>query len=194
MPATDPLGNRCDRIIRIHLRQLQVVEFDIHKSIRCAQRIYGRYGIFFQVASFEGLHLSPDLNRRLSAVATDCVHDTSSPEQTEIYERYGVQDLSSITAFLVYALHRPGTNSQSLGCGAYSPHRPNVFVSNAANPWVLAHEVAHVLLSDSPAAGHSNGPLDLMREGSVRTATDVDPVFSMNQIYFLRQSRHCLPC
>ena len=68
MPVTDPHGNRCDRMVRVHIRELSRPPFDLFQHVSCAQRIYGKYGVYFGVASMTSINVTQDVHARLARV------------------------------------------------------------------------------------------------------------------------------
>lgn len=191
MAMTDSLGHVCNRVVRVHLRFVQDALFNTSQALQAAQRVYGKYKIYFQLASQEAVRLDPQSFARLAVLETECAHGASSPEQAELYARFGVQDFRSITAFVVAALHKPVAKTYTLGCGTSAPHQPAVIVSHyARDPWVLAHEVGHLLTG----GGHSAGAADLMRSGPAHRVTDANPVFTYEQLEAVLRSPYCLPC
>lgn len=54
--------------------------------------VYGRYEVYFQLASVQALQLDPEVRAQLGVVNATCERDTSSPNQAELYEMHGVHD------------------------------------------------------------------------------------------------------
>jgi hypothetical protein len=191
MPMTDSLGQMCNRVVRVHLRLVQDADFNVFQAVRAAQRVYGKYKIYFQVATQQSVRLEPEAFARLTALETECLHGSSSPEHAELYARFGAQDFGSITAFVVHDIYRPVAKASLLGCGTAAPHQPSVILSRQAfDPWVLAHEVGHLLTG----LGHSAGSNDLIRSGPAHTITDTNPVLTPVQLEAALRSPYCLPC
>lgn len=199
MSRKDSFGNTCNKMVRIHFRQLQPIAFDLFQALSDAQRVYGKYGILVQSASFEAIRLKRQDMARLHSVETECFEDESSPEQTELYERFGVQDLSSITAFLVGTLPAPAhpplrQDTPALGCAGHSPHRPAIFIGAFPSPLTLAHEVGHILLEQAPGTlrDHANDPFNVMHPYQALSAKN--PRFSITQLEWMHRSQMLLPC
>jgi hypothetical protein len=198
---TDPLGNRCDRVLRLHCRQVNHTPDDIYLQIDRAQRIFGKYGIFLQVASIAALRMSNTDLTRLTSIVTECFADQSTAAQDDLYRRFGVQDLASVNAFFVQRLpvpaHPPLQQEDPLdGCAGHVPHRPMVLVAAFADTITLAHELGHVLLAHAPdhLREHSTGPVDVMREGRDDATTFKSARFSIKQLEWIRRSPLLLPC
>jgi hypothetical protein len=200
MPCVNTFGQRCDRVLRLHVRQVNHVAFDIHQSLQRAQRIYGKYGIFVQVSSIQGVQMPLRDVSRLSSVETECNANESSPEQAELFARFGVQDFASVTVFLVQTLPVPAKPPRKQetapdGCAGHAPHRPAVYLTAFVDNIVLAHELGHVLIEHSALPEHhTEGDRHVMRSGADEVMTIKDPTFSIRQLEAIRRSPFLLPC
>lgn len=92
MSSIDPLGNRCDRVLRVHVRRVHSGELDIALSTRFAQKIYGSIGIHFQVSSMETLSLIDADRERFATQETVCLSQVGNNERDELYRRFAVKD------------------------------------------------------------------------------------------------------
>jgi hypothetical protein len=201
MARIDPFGNRCDRVLRVHCRQINNTPDNLYLQIERAQRIFGKYGIFVQVGSIAAVRMSDSDLSRLSTVVTECFAGESTPVQDEIYKRFGVQDLVAVNVFFVQRLplpaHPPLRQDTVLdGCATYSLHRPMVMLASFADTITLAHELGHVLLGHAPehVQEHSTGPTNVMREGPDDTMTLKSARFNIPQIEWMRRSPLLLAC
>lgn len=195
MSSIDPLGNRCDRVLRVHVRRVHSGELDIALSTRFAQKIYGSIGIHFQISSMETLSLSDADRERFATQETVCLSQVGNNERDELYRRFAVKDFASITAFLIKGFVdplRPTSRYVAVGCAAHEPHQPAVYVGSQADPWALAHEVGHVLLEGE--LDHSDAPNNVMRSGIDDIRTLLAPAFDPEQVANIRRSRHLLRC
>jgi hypothetical protein len=195
MPSIDPFGSRCDRVLRVHFRRVHDVEFNLSLSIRFAQQIYGPHGIHLQIASMATVQMTVTDRERLGVQETFCLPNIGNDERDELYNRFGVQDFASITAFLLKGFADPfGRPSpfETVGCAAHPQHRPAVYLGSHADPWTLAHEVGHVLLGDH--LNHSDAPNNLMRSGHDERRTARNQVLDPEQVTYIRRSPYLLPC
>lgn len=192
MPCKDTFGNTCDRLIRVHIRQVQNVHFDIFKAIACAQKAYGEHGFLFEVASSESVRMNLPSLGKLAVVDTLCDWGRSSGDQAELYRRFGVQDLSAITAFLVQGIAQTATKEVN-GCAGHAPHQPAVFLGRDASAWTLAHEVGHVLLSSQFEPVHSPSNRNIMYLFPEHIGTE-NPEFTTQQVSQMRKSPYALAC
>lgn len=190
LPVTDPHGNRCDRMVRVHIRELARPPYDLFQHVSCAQRIYGRYGVYFCVASMASINVTAEVHTRLARVVMGA--GQASSEWADLYRRHGVQEISAITAFVVQRLIRG--RSSIYGTASHRPDIPSVVVSADSSDWVLAHEVGHVLIAGRGTDPHSKGPGELMREGRDHVSTEINPTFNEQQVAWIRQSPYSLPC
>lgn len=178
-------------MVRVHFREIARPPFDLFQHIAIAQRVYGKYGVYFCAASMTSIHVSAAEHAQLAAVGVG--RGQGSSQWAQLFARYGVQDFSSITAFIVRSLVRLPGQSSLYGTSNDEPHRPSVVIGADACDWVLAHEVGHVLLG-AAVPGHSRGHNELMREGPSHTTTETDPVFNEQQVEAIRSCRYALPC
>lgn len=202
MAIVDSFGRRCDKMLRLHFRQVNNTHFDTFQAVSRAQRIFGKYGIVIQTASVVALKLSNKDLSRFTVVTTECAADEESPEQSELYDRFGVRDFSSVTVFLVQLLKDP-VNPPLLpppdnfdGCAAYRPGRPAVFLDAFTNGYTLAHELTHVLLDHAPVLlqEHSKDPVNVLVDGLLETMTAKEPRLSTRQLEQVRRSPHLVNC
>lgn len=193
MAIKDPLGNTCDRLVSVHIRQLQAVDFDILGSVRCTQRVYGRYGIYFKVASLQSLHMTDAARTYFETLATSCIQGRTNVKRSSMFEQFGVQDLASITVFLIKTLdHLVPKPTIMVGCAAHDPSEPAVYLARAATPYDLAHEIGHMLLGMN--YDHSIVPNNVMLEGAYEQSTAVNPKLTPSQVATMRRSPYARPC
>jgi len=108
MPVRDPIGNLCDHMVRVHIRLVESVNFDVLLAVRLAQQVYGRWGIFFNAASLQAVRLEGSEQKYFAKLVTSCDSEGWLGKQDELYELFGVQELSSITAFPAQRFPRTG--------------------------------------------------------------------------------------
>lgn len=100
MSRVDPLGNRCDHTLKVHIRRMDASVANVEQSVACAQRIYGPHGIYFDVASATSVAMGEADRNRLATLDTSCTAGQDSDEQAELYAMLVVQE-PSITAIFV---------------------------------------------------------------------------------------------
>lgn len=191
MSRLDPLGNRCDYLVRVHIRHMQPVVTDIAESVRCAQRVYGGNKILFEVASTQCVSLRGFDIERYNIVNTECSFRLESREHSELFARAGVGDLEGITVFYVRSILT--SDGASNGCASHPPHRPSVLIGTKHTPWTLAHEVGHVLLGPR-YSGHTTESNNLMYGSSFVFNRDSNPelnALQLNQIVSSPFVRRC---
>jgi hypothetical protein len=202
MAIVDSFGRRCDRMLRLHFRQVNHTHFDTFQAVSRAQRVFGKYGILVQTASVLALKLSNKDLSRFTVVTTECNGDEESAEQAELYDRFGVRDFTSVTVFLVQMLKDPVNppllppNHDFEGCAAYRPGRPAVYLDAFTNGYTLAHELTHVLLDHAPVLlqEHSRDPANVLLDGLLETMTVKEPRVSIKQLESIRRSPHLVAC
>lgn len=180
MSRLDPLGNKCDFTVRIHVRQVANSQSSVFEQVRNAQRVYGKVGIYFDVGTMESIALDAAAYSRLAVVTTECNWDEDSPEQAELFERVGASPLQQgILAVFVRDIRKPDRFTN--GCAGHSPHRAAVVVSAFASPWTLAHEVGHVLLGSSFLPVHTTSRDNVMFSPTSDLHPSVPPGFDLTQ-------------
>ena len=170
MAIVDAFGNRCDRALRVHFRKIHRVEFDVLAFIKHTQEIFGKYNIVLQLGSLQSVHMDKPSHARLAVLDAAHTANKSSAEQTELYERFGVNDLASVTAFLVHEIGRPANapapaNYEIAGVASHLPHRPALFLARSVKPTTIAHELGHILMEAQAGDHHTEGMKDVMRSG-----------------------------
>jgi hypothetical protein len=190
MPIRDPIGNLCDRTVRVHIRQVESVNFDVLQAVRLAQQIYGRWGIFFNAASLQTVHLERPDRAYFGTLVTACDREGYLGKQDELYELFGVQDLSSITIFLIGDIMpiMPKFGREVVGCAAHSRARPAVFLDRDAGRETLAHEVGHLLIG----TGHDLVEANVMSAVAARCIGA--PFLSPRQVQTIRTSPYVQRC
>jgi hypothetical protein len=190
MPIRDPIGNLCDCAVRVHIRLVESVNFDVLLAVRLAQQVYGRWGIFFDAASLQTVHLERPDREYFATLITACERDGYLGKQDDLYQLFGVQDLCSITVFLIGDIMsiRPRADSAVVGCAAHSRARPAVFIDRAAGPGTLAHEVGHVLIG----SGHEFVETNLMNGVDARSIAT--PRLTPRQVHAIRRSPYVRGC
>lgn len=150
MPTTDVLGHQCDRKLRLHVRRLHHLAFDPFETLRCTQRVFGPVGIQVEVCSLESMQVPLKDVSRFAAVTEPYTWNSTNADRSEMYSRYGAQDLGSVTVFLISRIvplvNPDGSLSEIAGTAASPVHRPAVYIGAFAPPWTLAHELGHLLL------------------------------------------------
>lgn len=194
MPTTDLFGNRCDRLLRIHIRRISVVTYDVIQALRYAQRVYGPCGILVEMASQQSVSLPVETSREMTRLTLACSYDDIAEKQDELFGWFGVKDLSSITVFIVEQLKQRPSYEDVRGCAAHAPHQPAVYLSSLAIESTLAHELGHVLLTRSFIPKHSREPSNVMLDGALRISSSASPGFDRAQSEQLRKSPLLLSC
>lgn len=190
MACKDMFGNNCDRLVRVHVRQVQSVNFDVLDSIKRTQKLFGQHGFALEIASSQSIHMDSRSLMRLMLVETTCIRGRSSPDQAELFSRFGIQDLNSITAFFVQALFVTGTFNENNGCAAHARHLPAVFVARDATPYTLAHELGHVLLGATAENQHMTNDTNIMSP-TFLLGTE-SPSFTPQQVAQMRRSAYAI--
>ena len=187
MTSRDSFGNACDRLVRLHLRQLYQVEFDVLDSVKRAQKVFGQVGFLIEVVSSKSMSMDAASLQTLNSIQTSCTPGRSSADQLAVFRRFGVQDLHSITTFFVQTLMDTERYEQN-GCAAHAPDAPAIFVGSVATPWTLAHELGHVLIGRQ--SGH------MQSDGHVMSPTWMigteNPAFTEPQVKLMRKSPYAL--
>jgi hypothetical protein len=191
---TDAFGNRCDRLLRIHIRNVAAGPYDLDQGMRCAQRVYGPCGVRVEIASLSSVSLPAETAKEVAHIDMACAPGEIAAKQNELFAWFGVQDFASVTVFLVSVLNGYPVNDPLRGCAMHSAHRPAVYLSALAHASTLAHELGHLLLASSPRAGHTDMPGNVMIDGGLRGWTDANPRFDAGQILLLRKHPCLLPC
>lgn len=194
MPTTDILGNRCDRLLRIHIRRISAVPYDVVQALRYAQRVYGPCGILVEMASQQSVALPIETSREMTRLTLACSYDAIAEKQDELFAWFGVKDLASITVFIVEQLKQTPSFEEVRGCAAHAPHRPAVYLSSLAIESTLAHELGHVLLTRSFTPKHSRESSNVMLDGALRVSSSTSPGFDRAQTEQLRKSSLLLSC
>ena len=90
MPIADTFGNRCDRLLRIHLRRVNDVHYDVANAVKFAQSAYGRCGVLVEVASSRSVHLPVETARDVASFRTASTTDAIADNQAELVEWFAV--------------------------------------------------------------------------------------------------------
>jgi hypothetical protein len=196
LAIVDAFGNRCDRALTLHVRKIHRIEFDVLALLKHTQAIFGKYNILLRLGSLESVHMDKPSHARLAIVEPEVEPGKSSAEQTELYRRFGVQDLQSVTAFLVDELTSPANSaiaaSQTIeGVASHLPHRPAIFFARQIHPTAIAHELGHVLMESDPGEHHTEGAKSVMASGQLDNQyafSAASPQFTTRQLLTIRRS------
>jgi hypothetical protein len=193
MAIVDAFGNRCDRALKVHFRKVHRIEFDVLALIKHTQEIFGKYNILLQLGSLQSVHMDKPSHARLAVVEPAPKAGGSTAEQTELYERFGVNDLHSVTAFLVFELEPPASlpgTGKIFGAASHLPHRPAIFLARDVRSTTIAHELGHVLMEADHGNHHTNGVTNVMQGPTPdnRMICVANPQFSARQLLLMRRS------
>ena len=189
MARYNPLGNKCDYCVRVHIRVAAKLSFDINRAIRNAQRLYGRYGIYFEIASSQSVLIPAEYAGDLEIVSTECIAGEESPEQKLLLDLFSASDMVGVTAIFVSML-----SGATLGCASHAAYRAGVIVSSFAPIWTLAHEVGHVLLGQYYTPHHTSSDGNLMFAGTATQTRVNDPTLEVSQLNQMRRSPYLTRC
>ena len=163
------------------------------EAIRCAQYVFGRGRIYFEVASALSVALKPDEIDRYNLVNTECNYHTPPREQSELFARAGMSELSGgISVFFVKAILT--SDGVANGCAVHPPHRPLLLIGTKTTPWTLAHETGHVLLGSTWLPAHTFEANNLMYAFSYRFNANDEPTLNEFQLVQMRNSPYVARC
>ncbi len=193
MTAQDPLGNRCDMKVRIHLRSLGAPRVPEFTALRNAHAAFGQYGIFIEYRSGQSL---PDAvetgNQCLSLqnvnVGTCTMNQSMTGEQDALFNygsRQGVGQ-NDIVCYWVEQVESGG--SRLAGCASHPNSQPACVVSALGSRWTLAHEIGHVL-----GLRHTAGTTMLMSTPTASISVN-PPRLSAADVATIKTSRCCTRC
>ena len=150
MTVKDPLGNKCDWKVRIHLKSLGTPRVPEFTALKNAHATYGQYGILIEYRSGQSLPSAVDTSNQCLSLENvnvgTCTMNQAMTGQQDALFGYGSRQGVGPNDIICYWVDKVESgNSQLAGCASHPSSQPACVVSALGSPWTLAHEIGHVL-------------------------------------------------
>ena len=185
MRALDRSHPKFTHRVNIHCRVLSNTKVSFPLMLSNAERVYAQYGIEVRLASGVSLGLSEADQDRFRVIDQKCEWDMNEGEFAELHRLGPPFPLSDVGVFIVDMFKNDGEG----GCGGHAANRPACTVKYLSQPWDLAHEHCHVLLTPNFIPTQSMDRRNLMFAGPNEELTP--PTLTEKQLAKIRRSPLC---
>ena len=170
--------------IKLHFRSLTLdINFESH--LNAAKQVYAQYGIDVIFGSGMSLNLTEEQRKKYNRVSGECRWTVEEGDLLELLNLANDVPTDEILVYYINDFEDPKT----VGCGGHLRDRPACIVASDASKWDTAHEVGHVLLTESFRPVHSKERSNLMHD-KASTYKNL-PVLTAAQVVKIKSSNLC---
>jgi len=181
--ALDKLLPTYEYCVRLNLFFIHRPQVSLNILMDCTKEVYAQYGIRIDKVSEKDLVLNKVQKSRFFTISTACDWEYNKGEAFQLLSLVISYPSSEISTVFI---RKAKTYS---GCGGHITGHPACIVDANPNKWTPAHEIGHVLLTESFSPVHSGNTKNIMH--STQTYYPLTPILSNKQLIQIRQHPCC---
>lgn len=178
-------GNPFTHRVSLHFRSIALTDVPFNTILSSTQEVYAQFGIKIEFGSGESLALSQAEIDKFKQVDGTCNWEITGGEFADLLNKGTPIPSGGIGVFFVEKF------SEAInGCGGHLKNKPACIVAKAGTKFCTAHEVCHVLLTESFNPVHIDINTNLMHSVDLnRVAT---PTLTPAQVTQIKKSPLCI--
>lgn len=170
--------------IMLHFRSL-TIDFGFESHLQSTKKVFAQYGIDILFGSGMTFNLTEEEQKKYAKVSGECVWTVSSGDLFDLLKLDNDLPKDEIIVYYIKDFQDP----LIVGCGGHIKDRPACIVASDGSKWDTAHEISHVLLTESFRPVHSTDRANLMHE-KASTYKNL-PILTTEQVSKIKSSILC---